>query len=130
MSSEASSKVAAPAISLIAASSISLLYHVIIQCINIYLIASDTSMPELFGMTKGTQMMVRIGWSLVIMIISLIILIGAVKMLRLSNKRWAKTACILALIPCMGPCFILHPPLGIWGLIVLKQGEIASSFKQ
>ncbi len=58
-----------------------------------------------------------------------IILYGAFQMKNLQNFGMAKTACILALIPCCGPCYIVGIPFGIWGLNVLSDPEVQRAFR-
>jgi hypothetical protein len=53
---------------------------------------------------------------------------GAFTMMRRSSYLWAVTVCILALVPIIGPCYVLAMPFGIWGLIVLRRAEVRDSF--
>jgi hypothetical protein len=34
----------------------------------------------------------------------------------------------MALIPCLGPCYILGIPAGIWALVVLARPEVREAF--
>ena len=38
------------------------------------------------------------------------------------------TASILAVIPCLSPCFILGIPFGIWALVVINQADVKEAF--
>jgi len=62
-------------------------------------------------------------------ILSIVVLLGAIKMKALENYGFAMTTSILALIPCIGPCCLLGLPFGIWALVVLSDPAVKSSFK-
>jgi DNA-directed RNA polymerase subunit RPC12/RpoP len=62
-------------------------------------------------------------------ILSILVLIGAMKMKVLENYGLAMAASIVALIPCIGPCCLLGLPFGIWALVVLSDPVVKSSFK-
>lgn len=61
-------------------------------------------------------------------IISVLILIGSIKMLNLKSYEFAYAAAILAVIPCITPCcgWILGLIFGIWAMVVL--GKAKSNF--
>ena len=61
-------------------------------------------------------------------IVGLVILIGAIKMLKLESHGFAFTASILAMVPCLSPCCLLGLPFGIWALVVLNKPEVKSQF--
>ena len=56
----------------------------------------------------------------------LVILVGAVKMMRLSSYRWATAASIVALLPT--PIWLLGLAMGIWSLAVLSRPEVKAAF--
>jgi uncharacterized membrane protein YuzA (DUF378 family) len=62
--------------------------------------------------------------------VSMLILIGAIKMLSLRGYGFAFAAAILATVPCLTPCigYILGVAFGIWALIVLKKPEVKKHF--
>jgi hypothetical protein len=61
--------------------------------------------------------------------VSLLVLIGAISMLRL-KPRWAALAgAWAALIPLFGPCYVLSIPFGMWALIVLFKPEVIATFQ-
>jgi hypothetical protein len=62
-------------------------------------------------------------------ILSIVVLIGALKMKGLENYGFAMAASIIALIPCVSPCCLLGLPFGIWSLVVLSDPIVKSSFK-
>lgn len=62
------------------------------------------------------------------LLVSVLILIGALKMQALRNYPLALTAAILAAVPCLTPCCFLGLPFGIWALVVLNKSGIKSQF--
>ena len=62
-------------------------------------------------------------------IVSVVIIIGGVKMKSLQSHGLAMTAAILALIPCVSPCCCIGIPVGIWALVVMMKPEVKQSFQ-
>jgi GYF domain 2 len=60
--------------------------------------------------------------------VSVLVLIGALRMQQLRSRGLAMTAAIVAMIPCLSPCCLLGLPFGIWALIVLSKPEVQSQF--
>ncbi len=60
--------------------------------------------------------------------IGLFVLLGALKMQKLSNHGLAMAAAIVAMIPCFSPCCLLGLPFGIWALVMLNKPEVRSQF--
>jgi hypothetical protein len=60
--------------------------------------------------------------------IGIVMIIGAVKMMRLESHRWATTASVLALLPC-SPVSLLGLAAGIWSLVVLNRPGIVAAFE-
>jgi len=56
-----------------------------------------------------------------------IMIIGAVKMMRLRSYSWAMTASVAALLPCT-PAWLLGLIMGIWSLVVLSRPEVKAAF--
>jgi hypothetical protein len=81
------------------------------------------------GISKETQIIIRVLWSGIIFAVNIVILIGAIKMQRLQSYSWAKVAAILAVIPCVGPCYLLGIPFGIWALVVLSRPSVRQAFR-
>lgn len=58
-----------------------------------------------------------------------LVLIGAIKMMRLQNRPFAIAACIIAMLPfTVFCCCIPGLPFGIWGLVVMNKPEVKSQF--
>jgi predicted Zn finger-like uncharacterized protein len=64
----------------------------------------------------------------VMLITSIVVVVCATKMRRLESYGAAMTGAILAVIPCLSPCFLLGIPFGIWALVVLNQGDVKDAF--
>ncbi|MCA9268539.1 MAG: hypothetical protein KDA41_08710 [Planctomycetales bacterium] len=45
------------------------------------------------------------------------------------NFGFAKTAAMLSVVPCCGPCYVVGLPFGIWALVVMHQPEVRSAFR-
>ncbi len=63
------------------------------------------------------------------LLLSVLILMGALKMQSLRSYEFSVTAAILALLPCMTPCCLIGLPFGIWALTVLHAPEVRSQFR-
>ena len=61
-------------------------------------------------------------------IIGVLMIIGALKMMRLESRRWAMTVSILALLPC-SPAGLIGLVAGIWSLIVLNRPNVVAAFE-
>jgi hypothetical protein len=61
-------------------------------------------------------------------VMSVVILIGAMRMQALKNYAFAFTVGILAMIPCVTPCCLIGLPFGIWALAVLSRPDVKSQF--
>jgi len=68
-------------------------------------------------------------WGAAIVVANVVVLAGAIQMTRLRSFGLARTAAILAIIPCIGPCYLLGIPFGIWALVVLHDPAIRHSFR-
>lgn len=61
--------------------------------------------------------------------INVLVIVGALKMLRLQSWGLAMTAAILIMLPCSGCCCLLGLPVGIWALMTLNKPEIKGAFR-
>jgi hypothetical protein len=62
------------------------------------------------------------------LVFGILIVVGAVKMLRLKSHGFATVASVLALLPC-GPAWLLGLPMGIWSLLVLSRRDVKAAFR-
>jgi hypothetical protein len=90
-------------------------------------ILANSGMPKeaWTNMFSGTIGMVS---SIIGIVVSGVILFGAIKMKKLENYGLAMAATIIAMIPCFSPCCVLGLPIGIWALVVLLKPEVKSAF--
>lgn len=68
-------------------------------------------------------------FNILALIISAVIIYGAMKMMKLQSKGLATTASVLAMIPCLSPCCLLGLPIGIWSLIALKDPAVQAVYR-
>ena len=59
--------------------------------------------------------------------VGIMLIVGAVQMLRLKSYGWSLFATVLALVPC-NLVSVIGIPIGIWSLIVLNRAEIKAAF--
>lgn len=67
-------------------------------------------------------------FGLVGVLLGIVVFLGASHMRKLQSRGLAKTAAVLAVIPCTSPCCVLGIPLGIWALVVLSDPRVAAAF--
>ena len=66
--------------------------------------------------------------SIIGILVSGVIFLGAMKMKKLESYGFAMAATIIAMVPCFSPCCVLGLPIGIWALVVLLKPEVKSAF--
>ncbi len=66
--------------------------------------------------------------SIIGILVSGLIFLGATKMKKLESYGLAMAATIIAMVPCFSPCCLLGLPIGIWALVVLLKPEVKSAF--
>lgn len=57
-----------------------------------------------------------------------LVIFGGIQMMKLKSYGLSMAASIIAMIPCVGPCFCLGLPVGIWSLVVLNKPEVKAAF--
>ena len=82
-------------------------------------------MPSWATMMSGGVGVVQ---SILGIILSVVILMGALKMKKLENYTFAIIATIIAMVPCISPCCLVGLPVGIWALVVLNKPEVKGAF--
>lgn len=78
---------------------------------------------------KAGQIVVRMIWGVAILAASAYCIYGAWQMKSLKNFAQARTAAVVAVIPCLGPCCLLGIPFGAWALAVLARPEVQFQFE-
>ena len=124
-------KVFAPAITLVVMCLISLGLLLLALAFDLWFVLSGTA-RRMAQAREGAQeiaIVIRVLWSLLMSVSNVVILTGALRMKELRNRGLSQVACILALIPCLGPCFVLGIPFGIWGLVALNDPDVRRSFE-
>ncbi|MFN3408142.1 MAG: DUF4339 domain-containing protein [Limisphaerales bacterium] len=59
---------------------------------------------------------------------SVVVLLGALKMKKLESYTFALVTAIIAMVPCISPCCVIGIPIGIWALVVLNKPEVKGAF--
>jgi hypothetical protein len=77
------------------------------------------------NMFSGT---IGVASSVIGLLMSVVVLLGALKMKKLENYGLAMAATIIAMVPCFSPCCLLGLPIGIWALVILLKPEVKSAF--
>jgi hypothetical protein len=128
----AAQRVAGPAIALIVTAILGLVSHLGIAVL--YGVVGFTEQGQMNrpGHHGQPDLMVVIGvietGALIGIIMSILIIVGALKMKNLQSRTWGFVAAILALCPCLSPCLLLGLPFGIWALVVLCDSSIKAAF--
>ncbi len=60
--------------------------------------------------------------------VSVLMLVGALRMLALRSYTLAYVAAILAMLPCVTPCCLFGIFFGIWAIVVLNRPEVKPQF--
>ena len=126
----AQSKVAGPAIALMITAGVSLCLHLLglmATILGIGIGAAMTPVEERWAFLLAGPIAILV--RLVVLALTAIILVGAMKMRKLENYGLAMTGTIIALVPCLPPCCLLSIPFGIWALVVLMNPEVKSAFR-
>lgn len=125
--SRARERIRAPAIALISVAGLGIVADLIWLGLNALGIAVGRQPGQQQEVVmSGTLNIIRSAASIAI---SIAVILGAVKMMRLQSFGYAMTANILTLIPCLAPCCGFGLPIGIWGLVVLNDEEVKSAFR-
>jgi hypothetical protein len=85
----------------------------------------DPNLQRFFQVMNGPLGLVL---GLVGLVMTVLIILGALKMKNLRSYQFAYVMSILAMIPCLSPCCLLGLPFGIWALVVLSKPEIKAQF--
>jgi hypothetical protein len=80
---------------------------------------------KLFGLGQAEGLVGVVG-----VLLSGIVIVGAVRMKALKSYGWAMTASLLALITICYPCGVFSLAMGIWSLVVLLDPNVKAVFRQ
>jgi hypothetical protein len=121
--------VSGPAIGLIVTAILGALVQIASIIFNLagasFLASSQMPREAWTNMFSGT---IGVVTGMIAILVSVFILVGALKMKKLESYGLAMTASILAMIPCLSPCCLIGLPIGIWALVVLSKPEVKSAF--
>lgn len=121
-----------PAIALIVVSTIAIVVGVLGLLGDIVLIASgaiETLEQNNEGpVSKYVTIAIRSFWGVGLLIAAGFVLYGSLQMRKRQNYSTARMACVVAMIPLLGPCCLLGIPFGIWGFFQLGQPGVKESF--
>jgi hypothetical protein len=91
----------------------------------------DPNMPPLMQQfMQGSAGPMALAIQAVFIIVNLVVLAGAVQMLRFKAWNLAVTSTILAMINIGNCCCVIGLPIGIWGLVILMQNDVKLAFAQ
>jgi predicted Zn finger-like uncharacterized protein len=119
---EAESAVAGPAIALMVIAGLGALVDVW-ALVNILLglsVAPAGVDPGVFKVARAIALVLMVVWTI-------IVLLGGLKMKSLSSYGAAMTGCIFAMLPCNIVC-LGGLPIGIWALVVLNRPDVKRAF--
>ncbi|MCE9555074.1 MAG: hypothetical protein K8T91_17115 [Planctomycetes bacterium] len=88
----------------------------------------DPQMRKFFEQLMAAQGPLGAVFAIIGIVVGAVVLLGAMKMMKLEGYGFALTATILAMVPCLSPCCVLGLPIGIWSLVVLMNAEVKSAF--
>ena len=125
--------VAGPAICLMVTAGLGLLFGLIGLTSSLFFPGQVPSMPGLdpdvvHFIEKFAYGPIAIGTKIIGIAISALILVGGIRMQKLTSHGLSLAVAIIAMIPCLSPCCLLGIPFGIWALIVLSKPEVKSQF--
>ncbi len=128
----AMSAVAGPAISLMVVAGLSIvcgLVDLVFRIINLTVGSAAASKGAAASYQAGTVAgtIAGAGWDVLGLIVSAIIIFGALKMKNLQSFGFAMTTCILAMLP-LHCCCLLGLPFGIWGLVAINNADVKNAF--
>lgn len=84
--------------------------------------------PEFTRMIEMLNGPVGIASDILSLVVSGLIILGALKMMRLQSYGLAFAVSIMGMLPCLSPCCLLGLPFGIWALVVMSKPEVKSQF--
>jgi hypothetical protein len=127
-SAAAAALVNGPAIGLIVVAVLGALLQIVSIIKNLVVgsaISGNVQLPAFVKMLSGP---VGVVLGIIGILVSVVILLGAMKMKKLESYGLAMAASIIAMIPCFSPCCLLGLPIGIWAVVVLSKPEVKSAF--
>ena len=127
----ASDRVSGPAIALIVTGALGLALQLLGMVANLVQLAIPAAAPnpDMMPFGPGFGPAVNVFFGVLALGLSILVIVGAVKMKNLESYALAMTAAIVALVPCISPCCCLGLPFGIWALVVLSDSQVQAAFQ-
>jgi hypothetical protein len=129
----AAQRVSGPATALIVTAILGLVLQVLILLVNLVHMAMQAGARVVPHVPNDFPEMIGGGANVVAgaigIVLSILVLIGALRMKNLESHSFALAAAILAIIPCTSPCCLLGVPFGIWALVVLNDSSVKAAFR-
>ena len=93
-------------------------------------IQDNEALMELYRAMEPYDGLINITMSIVMLIVSLLILMGGLRMMKLKNYGLCVTTAILAICPCIWICGCcgIGNGIGIWALVVLMSADVKAAF--
>ncbi|QEG20524.1 hypothetical protein [Mariniblastus fucicola] len=85
--------------------------------------------PEMMEMTVNAFGWGGVAFAVLAVLANVIVIFGAVRMLKLRSWSFAMFAVFLAMVPCFQGCCLATIPVGIYAMIVLFDENVKSSFQ-
>ena len=63
-------------------------------------------------------------------IAGVIILVGGIKMIKLTSVGWTRIGAMAAMIPCLSPVCVLGIPVGVWVLLTSLNDDVKEGFRR
>lgn len=120
----------APGVALMIVSAISIACFAIAVAFNIYALSTGVLDDRGIGevMTGKTQATVRASVGTLLLLVHCFVAYGAYHMMERKSFSISRTASIIAVIPCISPCYFLGIPFGIWAMVSLGKPGVQQSF--
>ena len=124
-------KVAAPAIAMMVAAVLGLAVTIfnVIFALTVTPEVDPNAPPILQNMQQNSAGPVAAAVQAGFLVVNVVILIGAIFMLRFKTWGLALAASILSMVNIGGGCCILGLPFGIWSLVILLQEDVKKAFQ-
>jgi hypothetical protein len=135
-------KIVAPAVGLLVVAILSVLFTFLNLFGNVFnrwflRMAENSNLPPekldplREGIARGDFGVIHYLAALLNVCAALVIILGALRMMKQQSYGLAVTASILTLVPCIGTsicCCVIGVPVGVWALIVLMQTDVRAAF--
>lgn len=130
----AQSKLQGPAIALIAYGAISIMFACLSIFSNILAMTGvlDNMMAEINNAGAGAMFSGVGGIAIALpgLLISVVEIVGGMKMKKTQSYGLAMAASVLAILPvCGGCCCFIGAPIGIWAIVTLVNDEVKAAFQ-